>query len=389
MESRLKSTAARDLSTSLCRDLFITEKIKAIICRAARDAEFAAEWGINQGDANYFTEIIPRMPKNGIVTHKRIRKLFPKPQNQMGDDDAKPGAHIAGLLFSSASLTIPQMYVKSKKIRTKQPEKVISELAQVFLHLDKELELYFMDGKYLKLIYSSDNHWAYVSVRATKIQELRRNERQRSYTLAEIKDLGFVMYEGKGAQVPQKVQQEIQKWQHRYADFLAQTSIDEADELQEALEEHRACQTTDVEEEEGTNNECQSSHVEDEERTNSECQTTDVEEEEGMNNECQASHVEDEERINSEYQGSHVEDEEGTNSECQTSHVEAEEGTNSKCHTRHVEDEERMNSECQASHVGDEEGTNTECQASHVEDEEGPNEQRMTGLSSEIYSYNE
>ncbi len=230
LQSRMDKSVLEKLAKSLTNDIFLSERLKIFLSRAAFDEAFCQELQINQHDAVYYSEIIPRMPTQGFITSKRIIEMFPVDKHI--DSSSKPPIHIIGLLSGASALPVAQMYINCKIIRSKQPATIFNELDTVMKHMYNELKLYFIGGEFFKLVFTSDGFWAYIAVRATKVDRFLKDQGEININEKDLGQLGFVVFQGRGRKVPDAVKRRVgSEWNSKHAELLAE--IEEEDDLED------------------------------------------------------------------------------------------------------------------------------------------------------------
>ena len=220
VEAILKKVGVDKIQEDLQMENFRAEQIKVLIRKAALDTHFADRWHIGTFNVAYVAGFVPRLTKLGVVSAVGTRVAF-----DLGRTATRMGLHVAGLVFAAVliPMDLAQMIISSIRIHKKKPSQIVQDLRANADTLEKELKVYLIDGGYFNLVFTINDHWAYVVVFATRLEEFKRKVID-GLTMEELRDLGEIIEEGDClvAIVPSSIERKMQdEWYQHHDEYLA------------------------------------------------------------------------------------------------------------------------------------------------------------------------
>lgn len=230
VENFLKKIGMKEIQKHLSKDYFRSEQICVVVGRSVSDSRFAAKWKIGSIEAASFSSFIPRLTKIGVTT---TISLGMRASMGMGRVVAVGALHVTGILLAAAliPLDLAQMIKSSLILHSGQASTIVMTINERADQLENELRLFLLDGNHFHLIHCRDGKgqdcWTYVVVSARNLgQFLTKRQRFCACTYEEVRNLGIIIKEGSGADVPRKVMQEIETgWYDLHKTYLASLQL--------------------------------------------------------------------------------------------------------------------------------------------------------------------
>ena len=219
LEAWKKKNGIDKVNTDLQVDNFRTAQIKVLLDRAAHDIDFATKWNIDHNDAMSFLAFIPRAVKLGLtIAAAGARTTAAAVGAGVARAAANTGIHIAGLIFSAFLIPVDlyQMFKSSIKIHKKKASEILNKMNDTADQLDKHLKFILIEGGYFRRFHCKDEndriHWIYLIISPSNIYTVPRNHDDDClFAYEEVLNLGEVVKEGFGANVPDPVKSQMEE----------------------------------------------------------------------------------------------------------------------------------------------------------------------------------
>ena len=220
LEANAKRNGINEVNEGLRLDRIKATQLQVIYARATKDRNFAQRWNINSSHLINAERSLHEIVNMGFKAAVGVPMAFAAGLGTTGS-----GVHAAGIEFASALIprNLYQMILSSIWANKNEPSKIIRDVASTADNLEKQLRIFLIEKGYFKLIYTSDDHWAFIVIKAWKLDEFEKSKD--GYTLIQLLEYGNIIESGK-CKVPKSMQQRIQKeWYSHFKEYKFQMQV--------------------------------------------------------------------------------------------------------------------------------------------------------------------